>query len=106
MRRWSAMNPALGRCEHRTTTHNAAGTGSFRRRRDSDKTLYRLTNELIAVRVRAGLTQQEVGRRMGTTKSAISRLERGLVHRPTLTTIENYALVVGCRIDIHLLPWP
>jgi DNA-binding XRE family transcriptional regulator len=106
MRRWSAMNPALGRCEHRTTTHNAAGTRSFRRRRDSDKTLYRLTNELIAVRVRAGLTQQEVGRRMGTTKSAISRLERGLVHRPTLTTIENYALVVGCRIDIHLLPWP
>ena len=106
MRRWSTMNPAVGRCENRTKTCNAAGTGSFRRRRDSDKTLYRLTNELVAARLRAGLTQQEVGRRMGTTKSAISRLERGLVHRPTLTTIENYALVVGCRIDIHLLPWP
>ena len=106
MRRWSAMNPAMGRCENHTTTREAAGTGSFRRRRDADTTLYRLTNELVAARVRAGLTQQEVGRRMGTTKSAVSRLERGLVHRPTLTTIENYALVVGCRIDIHLLPWP
>lgn len=42
----------------------------------------------------------------GHDQSAVSRLERGLVHRPTLTTIENYALVVGCRIDIHLLPWP
>jgi len=100
------MNPAMGRCENRATTRKATGTGSFRRRRDADKTLYRLTNELVAARVRAGLTQQEVGHRMGTTKSAISRLERGLVHRPTLTTIENYALVVGCRIDIHLLPWP
>lgn len=65
-----------------------------------------LNNELVEARLRARLTQQEVGRRMGTTKSAISRLERGLVHRPTLTTIENYALVVGCRIEIHLLRWP
>ncbi len=43
---------------------------------------------------------------MGTTKGAVSRLERGLMHRPTLTTIENYALVVGCRIEIRILPWP
>jgi DNA-binding XRE family transcriptional regulator len=96
----------MGQCEIRKKTRDVAGTGSFRRRRDSDKTLYRLTNELLEARLRARLTQQEVGRRMGTTKSAISRLERGLVHRPTLTTIENYALVVGCRIEIHLLRWP
>ena len=106
MNRWFAMNPAPGGRKSGSATRNGAGTGSFRRRRDSDKTLYRLTNELVAARLRAGLTQQEVGRRMGTTKSAISRLECGLVHRPMLTTIENYALVVGCRIDIHLLPWP
>jgi DNA-binding XRE family transcriptional regulator len=96
----------MGQCEIRKKTRDVAGTGSFRRRRDSDKTLYGLTNELLEARLRARLTQQEVGRRMGTTKSAISRLERGLVHRPTLTTIENYALVVGCRIEIHLLRWP
>lgn len=106
MKRWFAMNPATGGRKSRSATREARRTGSFRRRRDADTTLYRLTNELVAARVRAGLTQQEVGRRMGTTKSAVSRLERGLVHRPTLTTIENYALVVGCRIDIHLLPWP
>lgn len=105
MRQRSTMSRAMGR-EIRKKTRDVAGTGSFRRRRDSDKTLYRLTNELVEARLRARLTQQEVGRRMGTTKSAISRLERGLVHRPTLTTIENYALVVGCRIEIHLLRWP
>ena len=106
MKRSSAMNPVAGRCENRSAPLSLTGPRSFPRRRDADKTLYRLTNELVAARVQAGLTQQEVGRRMGTTKSAVSRLERGLVHRPTLTTIENYALVVGCRIDIHLLPWP
>lgn len=94
MKRASAINPS-----------SPAGSRSFMHRRDADKTLHRLTNELVAARFRAGLTQKEVGRRMGTTKSAVSRLERGLVHRPTLTTIENYALVVGCRIDIRLLPW-
>ena len=37
---------------------------------------------------------------MGTTASAISRLESGKYSRPTLTTIENYALVVGCELTI------
>jgi hypothetical protein len=32
----------------------------------------------------------------------ISRLENGLLHRPTLTTIETYAQVVGCRVEIRL----
>ena len=77
----------------------------LRPRSDADRALHRLTRELIAARVRAGLTQQDVARRMGTTNSAVSRLECGLLHRPTLTMIENYALVVGCRVDIHLLPW-
>ena len=106
MRPLSTMNPAIGRREKCAPARKRAERRAFQRRRDSDRTLFRLTNDLVAARVRAGLTQQEVGRRMGTTKSAISRLERGLVHRPTLTTIENYALVVGCRVEIHLLPWP
>jgi DNA-binding XRE family transcriptional regulator len=79
---------------------------SYQPRPDADKELYRLTRQLIAARGRAGLTQQQVALRLRTTKSAISRLERGLLHRPTLTTIESYALVVGCRVEVRLLPWP
>src|SRR5436190_31218 len=67
---------------------------------------HRRPRELVAARWRAGLTQNEVAQRLRTTKSAVSRLERCLRHRPTLTTIENYALVVGCRVEIHLAPWP
>ena len=37
---------------------------------------YVLVRELLAARVRAGLTQEEVAERMGTTKSAVSRNQR------------------------------
>ena len=83
-----------------------AGGPRYRPQPEADRALHRLTRELVAARWRAGLTQREVAQRLRTTKSAISRLERGLLHRPTLTTIENYALVVGCRVEIHLAPWP
>ena len=76
------------------------------RTRGADPALCRLVSELIAARVRSGLTQQQVAVRMGTTKSAISPLECGIVHRPTLTTVENYALVVGCRVEIKFRPLP
>ena len=81
-------------------------TVRYRRRRTSDRTLCDLLSRLIAARVRAGLTQQEVASRMRTTRSAISRLETGISSRPTLTTIENYALVVGCAVEIRLRSFP
>jgi transcriptional regulator with XRE-family HTH domain len=52
------------------------------------------------------MTQAQVARLLGTSKSAISRLEGDFRHRPTLSTIENYALVVRCRVEITLRPWP
>jgi DNA-binding XRE family transcriptional regulator len=76
------------------------------RRRKADPFLDALTRQLIAARLRARLTQQDVADRMRTTRSAISRLEGGLRHRPRLTTLESYALVVGCRVEVVLLPWP
>ena len=42
--------------------------------------------------------------RMWTTKSAVSRLEKGHYARPTLDTIEKYALAIGARAEIRLRP--
>ena len=89
--------------EHRTQNSR---TVRYCRKRTSDPTLCDLLSRLIAARVRAGLTQQEVASRMRTTRSAISRLESGTSSRPTLTTIENYALVVGCSVEIRLQQFP
>ena len=46
------------------------------------------------LRTEAGLTQSELADRMGTTQSAIARLEGGGT-RPTLETLENLASAVG-----------
>jgi DNA-binding XRE family transcriptional regulator len=57
-----------------------------------------LVRALAAARERAGLTQAEVARRMGTTQPAVARLERGEAD-PRLSTVERYAEVVGWRVE-------
>src|SRR4051812_214847 len=77
--------------------------GTRERWRRWDTTLYSVLRQLIGARHRAQFTQEQLAYRMGTTKSAISRFESGLVHRPTLTTIQNYATVLGCTVDIRIV---
>jgi DNA-binding XRE family transcriptional regulator len=65
---------------------------------------YSLAHELLAARSRAGLTQEEVAQSMGTTKSAVSRLESVGRNSPSVTTLKKYARAVGCKVEIHLVP--
>lgn len=65
---------------------------------------YAVANEMLAARARAGLTQEVVASRMGTTKSAVSRLESAGKHAPSLTSLKKYAAAVGCNIEIRLVP--
>ena len=67
---------------------------------------YVLVRELLAARTRAGLTQEEVAKSMGTTKSAVSRLEAAGKHSPSVTTLKKYAHAVGCDVEIRLVPTP
>ena len=65
---------------------------------------YRLVRELLGARLRAGLTQEQVAESMGTTKSAISRLEGGAKHSPSVSTLSRYARAVECEMEIKLVP--
>ena len=65
---------------------------------------YALVRELLAARSRAGLTQEDVAESMGTTKSAVSRLEAVGKHSPSVTTLKRYARAVGCEVEIRLVP--
>jgi DNA-binding XRE family transcriptional regulator len=65
---------------------------------------YELVRELLAARVKAGLTQEQVAESMGTTKSAISRLEGAGKHSPSVSTLRRYARAVGCEVEIRLVP--
>ncbi len=51
------------------------------------------------LRTEAGLTQAELAERMGTTQSAIARLEGGGT-RPTLETLEKLASAVGQELVV------
>ena len=51
------------------------------------------------LRSEAGLTQAELAKRMGTTQSAIARMEGGGV-RPTLDTLEKLASAVGLELVV------
>lgn len=67
---------------------------------------YLLVRELLAARLRAGLTQEQVAHSMGTTKSAVSRLESAGKHSPSITTLTKYAEAVGCDVELRLVPAP
>ena len=60
-----------------------------------------LARELIAARVRAGLTQEQLAQRMGTTQSAIARLESGR-RMPGVRTLERLAEATGSRLVVRL----
>jgi len=66
---------------------------------------YQLASQMLKARARAGLTQDAVAERMGTTKSAISRLESaGKRHAPSIATLQRYAQAVGCDLQLKLVP--
>jgi ribosome-binding protein aMBF1 (putative translation factor) len=54
---------------------------------------------LIAARAQADLTQAELARRMGTTQSAIARMESGRF-KPSHSTLEKYARATGTRLRV------
>ncbi|MDR3647916.1 MAG: helix-turn-helix transcriptional regulator [Acidimicrobiales bacterium] len=65
-----------------------------RRRKD-------LSAELVSLRQSAGLSQTEVAARMGTSQSAVARLEAGEAD-VRLSTLERYAAAVGVELDWRL----
>jgi DNA-binding XRE family transcriptional regulator len=65
---------------------------------------YEIVSQLLAARTRAGLTQDAVAEKMGTTKSAVSRLEGSGKHAPSLATLRKYAQAVGCELQVRLVP--
>jgi len=65
---------------------------------------FALLDEFLKARAAAGISQSEVAERMGTTQSAVARLESGRgKHSPSLATLRKYARALGCRLDLRLV---
>ncbi len=64
-----------------------------------------LVEELVKARLRAGLSQAEVAKRMGTKAPAISRIESADPrHPPSFRALKKYAAAVGCKLEFKLKP--
>jgi DNA-binding XRE family transcriptional regulator len=63
---------------------------------------FAIARELIAARVRAGMTQAELAKRMSTTQSTIARLESGRM-MPSMRTFSRYALATNSHTVVRLV---
>lgn len=67
---------------------------------------YTALHAMLAARKDAGLTQADVASRMGTTVSAVSRLESSLrseKHSPSFSTLRKYAQACGKRLVLQMV---
>ncbi len=65
---------------------------------------FQFIDEFLKARTAAGVTQAEIAERIGTTQSAVARLESGRgKHSPSIATLEKYAHALGCRLELRLV---
>lgn len=62
-----------------------------------------LIRELVSARLENGLSQTEIAARMGTSQSAVARLESGDLDA-RLSTLERYAAALGRTVNWQLRP--
>ena len=61
-------------------------------------------DEVLKARTESGLTQAEVAARVGTTQSAIARLESAeSKHSPSIATLQKYAKALGYKVEVRLV---
>jgi transcriptional regulator with XRE-family HTH domain len=74
----------------------------FRQAYEALKPEFAIARQLITARSRAGLSQAEVARKMGTTQSTVARLESGQ-RLPAMSSLQRYADAIGHRLEVRLV---
>lgn len=75
----------------------------YRAAYDALESEFALASAVIGARTRAGLTQDELARRMHTSQSSIARLESGRA-KPSVTTLEKLAAATGSKLRLSFDP--
>ena len=63
---------------------------------------FALIRAVIEARIKKGLTQKNLARKMGTKQSAISRIESGRAN-PSLNFLTKHAQAMNTRLEINFL---
>jgi DNA-binding XRE family transcriptional regulator len=83
----------------------AASDPFFRAERDRVADFAEIAGQIILYRTRHGLTQAELAKRVGTSHSAISRIESGQ-HKTSVETLQRIAGALNLRLKVTFEPLP
>ena len=65
---------------------------------------FEFLDEILKARAASGLSQAEVAAQIGTTQSAVARLESASgKHSPSIATLQRYASAMGYRLQVRLV---
>ena len=89
---------------HKELKSRALARDDVRAEFDKLEEEFAFLDEFLKARAAAGMSQAEIAERMGTTQSAVARLESGRgKHSPSLATLRKYARALGYRVDLRLV---
>ncbi len=64
---------------------------------------FQIAREVIKARTRAGMSQAQLARKIGTKTPAISRLESLGYGKASLTTLRKVANALGCEVQVKFI---
>jgi DNA-binding XRE family transcriptional regulator len=91
----------IGRAASEDVERWRAEDPEFRAAQDELAPYREIATQVILLRTRHGISQEELARRVGTSKSAIVRLESGR-HRPNMETLRRVAAAFGGSISVTI----
>lgn len=93
----------MGR-ELRQLRARALARADVKREYDNLSAEFGLLDEMLKARAAVGLTQAQVAERIGTTQSAVARMESADArHSPSIATLHRYASALGYRLQIRFI---
>lgn len=99
--RASPLSP-LGRDAKEAAAHRRATDPKYAALEKKHEVALAIADLVILHRTRTGLTQEALALSMGTSTSAISRLESGF-HVPSIDTLRKLASALGGRLRIDIV---
>ena len=89
---------------HKQMKAKALGNADVKTEYEALTDEFALLDEFLKARAAQGLTQAQVAEKIGTTQSAVARMESGSGrHSPSLATLSRYAQALGCKLEVRLV---
>lgn len=65
-----------------------------------------LEQDLVALREARGVSQAALATMLGVSQPAVAKLETSKVHNAKLSTLVRYAVALGGRVKVEIVPAP